>query len=115
MGPKQIEDIDDDKLVDAIAAYGLKGIHLYGNSADKFFAVFGFSPWQHVKPVNTQSVAADFRWYAIGEFKEWPTLIGRLTYDGDPAYLQLSNKEWAKRLAGKTAEEIEKLLDGTNQ
>jgi hypothetical protein len=105
---KQIENVDDNKLVDAVAKCGLKGLYLYDKPFQDFLAEIGLTP-------KDREAIHSLRWYAIGEFKEWPTLIGRIVYSADPAILHLTTKEWAKRLAGKTADEIEKLLDGTNQ
>lgn len=107
---KQIENVEADLIVNEVAKCGRKGLYLYGNPINRAMTNLGFDPHSHATKQTTRCAISDFRWYAEHNFKEWPSLVDRLACEN--VTLHLTNKEWAKRLAGKTSEEIEKLLDG---
>ena len=107
----QVEDVADDVLVDAVAKRGRAGVHLHDQSMERLLIALGFDPYSREIGYVARNAACDLRWYASHEFKEWPTLANRLMAQGPT--LHLTDEEWAKRLAGKTAVEILVLLKGT--
>ena len=110
---RQIEDVNDEDLINEVANCGLVGLCLYDQPMDRALANLGFDLFTHDGRSTARTAAASLRWYSDFGFKEWSALNGRL--ERDRVYLRLTNKEWSKRLAGKTAKEIETLLNGSNQ
>ncbi len=109
--PQQIEDIDGEALVNEVAKCGIrKGLYIYDKPANRCLANLGFDPYSREGRATARSAMSELRWYAEHGFKEWPSLIGRL--ERVDTALHLTSKEWSKRLAGKTSEEIETLLNG---
>lgn len=117
MPRRTIDDVTDDEIVDAIALGGMDGVYMYEATALRPLVVSMRLPHDTLAEVDNSMrqlcvFAQEFHRKAVRQ-----KLVGRIVFsqwgDGN-TILMLTPAEWGRRLAGKTADEITKALDGTS-
>lgn len=104
---RRIEQIADDEIVDAVAGYGLVGLDIEdpweGNAFHSVTADLGL-----IDRDEDDAEVFDAEARLMDRMSAMPDRI--INPDGDR--MHLTSAEWGRRLAGKSAEEIAKALDG---
>lgn len=104
---RRLEDVTDDEIVDAIASFGIDGCDVEDDYDAgpwlKYLERLGFTRTRDDDVVDLDDEFGD-RFFAL---RERGRLV--LTMAG---HIAPSSREWGRRLAGKTADEIAKALRG---
>lgn len=118
MPQRTIDDVTDDEIVDAIALGGMDGVYMYeGTALRPLIASMKLPNETYMLESDSMSQLTRFT-RQFHEGKTRTSLVGRIVFsewggwgDGN-VILMLTPTEWGRRLAGKTADQIAKALEG---
>jgi hypothetical protein len=108
---RHVHDLTDDEIVDAIASTGFLGFTLADFEPDSTFTSIVVELCDLSDAEQTDDVFYEAEGLMVNRINALAS-TGRIYVDGD--MVSLSASEWARRLVGKTENEIRELLDGAS-
>ena len=115
---RRVEDLSDDELVEAVAAFGMNGLNTATPFLEDEDPCLEMAVSLGVLDGEEHSTSEEVADVEVNVVED---LINRLTTLAEAeehiegvgdTWIRITAQEWGRRLAGKTAEEIESLLRG---